>query len=52
MDESQLHYAKFKEARFKRLRGVCFQLYDILEYTKLQGQKIDEWLPGLGVGRC
>ena len=33
----------------KKLQFVQFQLYDILEKTKLWRQKKYQWLPGVGV---
>lgn len=26
---------------------MCFHLYDILNMVKMQGQRTDQWLPGL-----
>lgn len=31
----------------KKWHSMCFHLYDILNMVKMQGQRTDQWLPGL-----
>ena len=44
-----MHIIK-KEAKLKRPHTIGFQLYDILEKTKVWRQYKDQWLLGMGQG--